>query len=249
MSDNLTVFKAWAPDGALWTQWAKPVLFVGTNAGNPRALEAREVTWLSAGDRETLAVIDLPGREGVEEGFACAKLGYRPVPLYNGVHAPTRAVVETAALTEALFGGAAALDGLRLLPDAPPVFLLDSERMSGRNTQPGMYDNRWCVFPQDMPSAAFLRRHGIRRVVVRARWILDDLSHILRRYQEQGITIYQSMGDAPKEVQVHRPPRYKGIAYRFLVILGLRRNSAGGFGGRIPEPMESNAGFHYYGHG
>ena len=40
---------------------------------------------------------------------------------------------------------------------APPAFLLDSDRMKAPAPDPGRFDNRWLVFPQDFPSAAFLR--------------------------------------------------------------------------------------------
>ena len=30
MNDNYNTYRIWAPDNALWTQWAKPVLFART---------------------------------------------------------------------------------------------------------------------------------------------------------------------------------------------------------------------------
>jgi hypothetical protein len=108
--------------------------------------------------------------------------------------------------------------------------------MTGNPKQPGKYDNRWSVFPQDMPSAAFLSKRGIREVIVRSDRIQDDLAHILRRYQEQGIKISMCDGTEVREITVSKPSRFKSLFYRFGVILGLRRNAAGGFGGIVPEP-------------
>ncbi len=120
--------------------------------------------------------------------------------------------------------------------------MLDSKRMAGCGKKPGTYDNRWCVFPQDMPSAAFLLNAGIRRVIVRSARIHNDLSHILLRYQKEGIEIQLCTGQEIEKITVVKPSRFRSISYRFSVILGLTRNSAGGFGGMIPEPTQSRYG-------
>lgn len=250
--NNITVYKIWAPDDALWTEWAKPVLFIKA-AGDPEAgITVPLIQWLPQRERDTAVVVDLPGIDGVYESLGLADMGYRPVPLYNGVYGPNNSamIVKVEGIVAALYEGAKHLEQCNLEFDAPPAFILDSDRMSGLGREPGKFDNRWCVFPQDMPSAGFLLQQGIRKVIIRSNEIQNDLSHILRRYQEQGIQIL-SCDDSGiiKEINVVRPSRFKSLFYRFEVIAGLKRNGTGGFGGKIPEATQSSSGGRYYGLG
>ncbi|NLU52725.1 MAG: hypothetical protein GXX10_07670 [Clostridiaceae bacterium] len=252
MSRNLETYKIWAPDNALWTQWAKPVLFFWEpGLVNYFKLEIPEIKWIQSVDTHTMIIVDLPGSSGVSEALALARLGYRPVPLYNGVNSQTEStIVKVADIARALYKGADELSTYYIRSDAPPVFMLDSNRMSGRGKEPGKFDNRWCVFPQDMPSSAFLIRTGINKVIVRADSIQNDLSHILCRYQEAGIEIYLSKDEEIKKIPVVKPSMFKSLSYRFKTILGLTRNAAGGFGGHIPEPTQSSSsGVRYHGYG
>jgi len=255
---QIYTYKIWAPDGALWTQWAKPVLFANPNPGYgvfniPETTFPDEI--LSAADaKDTAVIFDLPGKEGLEKGLALARAGgYRPVPLYNGVEGPNEEamVVNVKEIVNVLFQSANILSGLNLINEAPPVFLLDSNRMKGRGKQRGKYDNRWCVFPQDMPSAAFLLDQGIKKVAVCSEGgkIQNDLSHILYRYQEQGVKIYLLNGQL-KETKISKPSKFGSLSYRFKTILGLRRNATGGFGALVPETTQysggASAGYGYY---
>lgn len=252
MRDNLEAYKEWAPEGARWTQWAKPVMFMSTAETVFAKLEIPEVDWLQGLESNTMIIVDLPGERGVVESLALARMGYRPVPLYNGVDGRVYSmVVKVGEIRKALFTGADELAGYDISPDAPPVFMLDSNRMAGSGKQPGTYDNRWCVFPQDMPSASFLLKAGIRRIIVRSDKIQNDLAHILLRYQKEGIEIYLCPDREIKKISVVRPSRFKSLSYRFSVILGLTRNGAGGFGAKIPEPVDSSysSGGRYYGFG
>jgi len=178
--------------------------------------------------------------------LALARAGhYRPIPLYNGVEGPSEEsmVVNVKEITDALFQSANILEGLDLSPGAPPVFLLDSDRMKARGKQRGKYDNRWCVFPQDMPSASFLLDKGIKKVAVCSEGgkIQNDLSHILYGYQGQGVKIYLLNGSL-KETKISKPSRFGSLSYRFKTILGLRRNATGGFGALVPEATQHSGG-------
>ena len=250
MRNNLEVYKVWAPDDALWTQWAKPVLFMHSAEVRFKNLDIPELGWTQSVESQTMIIVDLPGEIGVVESMALARLGYRPVPLYNGVDGRAFSMmVKVGEIATALFHGAEILATYNISPEAPPVFMLDSNRMAGRGKQPGTYDNRWCVFPQDMPSAAFLMNAGIRRVIVRSAGIQNDLSHILLRYQKEGIEIHLCTGEEIEKISVVKPSKFRSLSYRFSVILGLTRNGAGGFGGKIPEPTQSSSGGRYYGYG
>jgi hypothetical protein len=261
---NIEVFKIWAQDGVLWTEWAKPVLFAGMVHPGSYPLKIPDINWadmsVSTAGKDTALIVDLPDEKGVEESLALAQFGYRPVPLYNGVAGTygTGIAVSVRDLVRALYTGAGILQTILIKKDAPPVFMLDSRRMSGVSKYPGKYDNRWCIFPQDMPSATFLIKQGIRRVIIRTAReqdnplgnIKDDLTHVLRRYQEAGIKMQHTVGDGEiKDITVTTPPRFKSLFYRFQVMTGLTRNAAGGFGGSIPDPQMSDSGGRYYGIG
>lgn len=236
MRDNLETYKIWAPDGALWTQWAKPVMFIYKTINRSTKLDIPELSWIQSLDMHTMIIVDMHGDSAVTESLALARLGYRPVPLFNGVDTQhSKVIVKVRDIAKALYSGADELSTYAIRYDAPPVFMLDFDRMIESRKHPGTYDNRWCVFPQDMPSAAFLQDHGIQRVIVRSIAIQDDLSHILYRYQEAGIEIHQCAGELPRKINITRPSNYKSLLYRFKVILGLTRNYAGGFGGIVPE--------------
>ena len=207
-------------------------------------LEIPEVDWLQGLESNTMIIVDL--LRGVVESLT-ARMGYRPVPFTMVGWAYTQC--QSGQIRKALFTGADEY-GYDISPDAPPVFMLDSNRMAGSGNSRA-YDNRWCVFPQDMPSASFLLKAGIRRIIVRSEKIQNDLAHILLRYQKEGIEIYLCPDREIKKISVVRPSRFKSLSYRFSVILGLTRNGAGGFGAKIPEPVDSSysSGGRYYGFG
>ena len=249
MDNRLESYKIWAPPYVFWSQWAKPALFAGAIYGrgvSQNITEFPEIHWLSSADPRTAIIVDLPNKLGVEEGLALACLGYRPVPLYNGVAGPSP-IVDVQPIAAALFDGANVLRGLSIRDDAPPVFLLDADRMKGGVKQPGKYDNRWCVFPQDMPSVACLLERNIDRVIVRSLVTQTDLEHILRRYQDKGIKISLCDGKYIRSITVTKLHRFGSLLYRFKVVSGLTRNAAGGFGGKVPYP--SQGGGPYYGFG
>lgn len=240
---NEEIFDAWAPADVLWSQWAKPVLFAQrsdvmppTTAAAPPALA--DDRWLPPASGQRAIVVDLPALDALRTGLALARRGHRPVPLYNTCDDPA-AVLDVRSLVAALAGAADDLRRAALPPDAPPAFLLDSNRMRPAVLpSPGKFDNRWVVFPQDFPSATFLHSRGIREVVLiqEGDKPQEDLAHVLRRWQEAGLSIHvMPPRDAtPQPIVVQKPSWFKTLGYRLVAISGLRRNNAGGFGAVIP---------------
>ena len=251
--NKVYAYEMWAPKTSIWRAWAKPVLFSSMEDFgymDERFLNIPELSalkWSNKLESDSMIIVDLPGKAGVEEGIALAQKGCRPVPLYNGVcvNSGYLPVIDCENIVSALCNATIQLERIVLEDDAMPVFLLDSNRMNGSKKQPGRYDNRWSVFPQDMPSATFLQQNGIHKVVVRTDKIQDDLAHILYRYKEQGIEIFLCKGENVKSVDVTKPSRFKSLIYRYKVAVGLTRNSTGGFGGRIPDLQESSGGGYY----
>ena len=259
-------YAIWAPSDSAWSSWVIPVPFAHlfcSDAGLPSELPPYNLDWVyPRNSREIAVVVDLPGADAIYYGLTLLSHGFRPVPVLDGSPGPfgvpastsdsfsltsgTRrplSTVDMTALLLALCRGVSRLRSKRLEHDAPPAFLLDANRMVGvRSETSEIFDNRWLVFPQDFPSARFLREHGIRKVIlVHDRFVpqpQDDLAHVLLRWQEEGITIeskFARSDEAPVPIQVNRPSRFRVAWYRGLAILGLRRNDAGGFGGYPPD--------------
>ena len=243
---NEECFEAWAPEGIHWSRWAKPALFAGlANVGARAGAEnwsVHDVSWTPEPRGKTAIVVDLPGAESVVVGLALARRGYRPVPVYNTSVGPS-AVIDVEPLARFLDAGAEALREIRLPADAPPAFLLDADRMApGKPLVPGRYDNRWIVFPQDFPSANYLLSQGIAEVLLLQTGQgepREDLAHVLLRWQDAGIQLRAAdvaTGGQPRELRVSPPSLFRRAWYRAAALMGLRRNSAGGFGAVIPIP-------------
>lgn len=245
--DGRAVYDVWAPPDAVWSDWVRPVLFAQM-PDDPASDESRsrtefDLTWFDAGSGDTAVVVDLLGETSVELGLALADAGLRPVPLFNGCDGPS-AVLDVKPMIRRLRDGADDLRRLSLPPDAPPAFLLDSRRMQVKPPPPGQYDNRWLSFPQDFPSANFLRSRGIRKVILVDTHPTprEDLAHTLRRWQEAGLELLVkdwSSKHGPRTLNVPRPRWYRAAWQRMLAMIGLQRNSAGGFGAMVPMPGSS----------
>lgn len=288
------IFEAWAPAGAIWSQWMKPVLFAqmgrsftqasvaipppppgfqptalgggvpaSSIAGQPAPSSfgispptslasvtlpdwrTRDASWAQQAN-DTAMVIDLPGVDALTVGLALTQRGFRPVPMFNACQGPN-AACDLSAVLLGLEQWAADVRAASLPPEAPPAFLLDSERLiPKRPLTPGTFDNRWVVFPQDFPSANFLLSRGIRRVIlVGSAQPLQDLAHVLLRWQEAGIAIeaFVAGSPSPEPIVVKKPSSFRSLWARFLVAMGLKRSSAGGFGAAIPV-QSSGGGYH-----
>lgn len=246
------LYEIWAPRGAVWSPWAKAVIFanfqwpeVSSPPDSPPHLP-----WLAHSDRLAI-VADLPGSFGVELAIAMARRGYRPVPLYNA--APAAGVVpelvDIRSIQVAFSNFADELNSLRLPFNAPPAFLLDANRRGGGVIGvPGQFDNRSICFPTDFPSAAFLTGQGITTALLVSQTDRNpqaDLSHALLRWQQAGIKILSiALNDnqPAQPIQVQKPSRFRTLWYGWLAAVGLKHNPLGGFGGRVPFPSQGGWG-------
>ena len=240
------LFSYWAPAGADWSNWVKPVLFAGYNGQQlePLPLPEIDVAWAPPAEGRTALVIDLPGALGVHVGLALAQRGYRPVPLYNAVLPPpgVRSVVDGMPILAALVRGVDQLKALSIPSSAPPAFLLDADRRFGEpRPAPPAFDNRSVCFPTDFPSAMLLQTRGITRaMLVQAGYFQPqpDVGHTLRLWQRNGIELSShavGKGAQPKPLSVFRPSVLGWIGYRVLMLLRLRTAPLGGFGGMLNE--------------
>jgi hypothetical protein len=240
------IYEAWVPQGGVWSLWARPVLF----AQMPDTVEpsseqpwlAMAIDWVPPPGEKVVVVLDLPGDVAVHFGLALAGRGFRPVPLFNGCTGPNEAI-DQGPILRALQAGAAYLGGLSLPADAPPAFLLDSRRgYAERPLRPGVFDNRWKVFPEDFPSEEVLQQRAVRRVLLvqRDRYeTYDDLARVLRYWQEAGIALeakYLAEPGPPRRLVVPAIPWYRRWWYGLLALLGVQRSPRDGFGYVVPEP-------------
>jgi hypothetical protein len=254
------IFEIWAPPGGEWSLWARPILFaqMPDTGGGPASAEpgrvpglywapgrepwnVLDVAWAPGTSERVVLVVDLPGEESVRTGLALAGRGYRPVPLYNACTGPHE-VIDQRSIIAALQAGAGYLAS-QALTDAAPALLLDAMRMSpAQEIRPGVFDNRWQVFPQDFPSAAFLMRRGFTRALLVQRSRLEpqeDMEHVLLRWQEAGMVVEAkdvARATVPASITIARPQWYRAAWQRVLAILHLRRGLRGGFGGEVPSP-------------
>ena len=205
-------FRIWAPAGAKWTDWARPVPFLaaGEDFGDycDPDFSVAAAAYIDENDKGTALIVDLPGAESVREGLALAKAGYRPVPIFNGTMGQkgARAVTDNWLPGAALLLAAAELAKIKLGEDAPPAFLTDSSRRNRFRMEPSMYDNSWDVYPQDLPSAEYLLGNGIQKVIVIGDSVFPDLKKILYGFQKKGLEIFRAERyESPKRVKLWRP--------------------------------------------
>jgi len=207
-------FQMWTPKGARWIDWVRPVPFVMIDMdGRLNTITNFTIpciNYISGLEPDTAIFLDLPGYESVKEGLALAKLGWRPIPVYNGTNEQqgAMALVDNHTTESALLWGAKELQSIKLANDAPPVFLLDSCRTHRHKMNVSVFDNSWDLYPQDIPSAEYFLRHGINKILVRGNLIQMDLRKILYKFGKKGITTLFTNGfEQPKGVPVKKPPR------------------------------------------
>ncbi|MCL2522749.1 MAG: hypothetical protein FWE36_07835 [Erysipelotrichales bacterium] len=210
MYSRKELFSIWAPkDGFVWTRYAKPALFVHAEHVRAKSVTVAnipsEIKQFS--DGKTAIIADLPGDESILVGLGLIKNGYRPVPLFNGIHETNTgrlsSIIDNTPIINALVGGANIVESAIIANDAPPVFLLDSNRNKEVSETENSFDNQWSVDFDDLPNVEYMRRQGIRKILI---WtsgkVNDDLIPILQAYESVGIeaVIYdvsQNVNNAP----------------------------------------------------
>src|ERR1700733_3368357 len=255
---NLTpreIFELWAPADSIWSPWVSPAVFTQIDCRRPYEEKNNlDPSWPeSRASRENAVVIDLPGVQSIRLAMLLAERGYRPIPILNvspspdaGETAHPYIVLDMRDLVNELCLAIPRLQNIPIAPNAPPVFFPDSPRLEGTApVKDVMFDNRWMVFPQDFPSAAFLAQQKITSVTLvqsKRTQPLEDLSHALMRWQEAGVEIFTQdtvASSAPEKITIWKPSRFKAAWYRALAIMGLQRSSAGGFGSFIPQSFSA----------
>ncbi len=193
---NKECYKIWAPTGKRWTDWVRPVPFIAAQADvkgyHAGELAIPNIDFVDEKWENAAVIVDLPGDESVEIGLALAKMGYRPIPIYNGTveQENARATVDNQTVGAALFWGAQVLEQIEISDEALPVFLLDKNRLNRFKLDVSLFDNSWDVYPQDLPSADYFFKNGINKIMVVSDSLSKDLKAIFRKFKKKNMDIY-----------------------------------------------------------
>ena len=205
------VYKKWAPTGKRWVDWVRPVPFIGIDT--PYQVHEfiddsiPKIFYINNLSKDTAIIIDIEGVDSIKEGIALAHLGYRPIPIFNGTN-PSIGVSSTtnnAMIEPLLVWGALELEKIVLEEDAPPVFLLDRNRLNRYKIDPSIFDNSWDIYPQDIPSSDYFLQNGITKIVVRGNQLSRDLKKVLYPYQKKNIKILFTNGyEEAREIKIKK---------------------------------------------
>jgi len=170
---------AWAPPAASpWRPFYKPTLVaaisvVQSAAAPIRATGADSVDWAAeefarSTDLTNAAVfVDLPGPRSVEWGTVLMRRGFQPVVTFNNWPHQKGLLPLEKTLGALIFHAEEAARARALLsPQAPPVFLLEGQRLfqKGVDPSPGVFDNRFFHAFADFPPHDALKSRQINRV-------------------------------------------------------------------------------------
>ncbi len=200
------IYKIYAPEGAKWTEWVRPVPFVAIDTYHRQPIGDwldRKAMFLKEYQQDTAMFIDLPGKESIELGIDLAHIGYRPIPVFNGTdeQQDTQATTNTYLIESCLINGSEKLKNIQLKNDANPAFLLDSYRTNRYRAKESIFDNSWDLYKHDIPTSEYFKKNGIVKIIVVGDKIQPDLKKIFLKFQEKGMEIYITDGYVfPKKV-------------------------------------------------
>lgn len=193
------IYKIYAPNGAKWTDWVRPVPFVAIDTYNRKPIAdwmERKAMFLKNYQQDTAIFVDLPGKESIELSIDLAYKGYRPIPIFNGTDEQpgSQATTNTYLIESCLINGSEKLKNIKLDNNANPAFLLDSYRTNRYRAKESIFDNSWDLYKQDIPSAEYFKQNGITKIIIVGDAIQRDLKKIFLKFQEKGIDIYLTDG-------------------------------------------------------
>ena len=213
---NREAFEVWTSGDSKWVNWVRPAPFVlsesdwSDHAKCFISFDIPDVFYTEKLQKDTAIVVDRCGYNSINEGLALAELGWRPIPLYNGTNEQygAMALVDNHGIECALLWGADGLKTLSFNKDAPPAFLLDSNRMHRYKMKVSVFDNSWDLYNQDIPSPEYFISNGVDKIVIVGEKIHKDLRTIFYVFQKNGIRFFYTDGyNKPEEVRIKKPFR------------------------------------------
>lgn len=209
------IYKIYAPNGAKWAEWVRPVPFIAIDTYNREPIVDwvdRRVFFLKEYEQDAAIFIDLPGKESIELSIALASIGYRPIPLFNGTDEQinAQATNNTYWVECCLINGGQKLKNIFLSNNANPAFVLDSLRTNRYRAKDSIYDNSWDLYKQDIPTAEYFINSGIKKIIIVGNTIQRDLKKIFYDFQLKKIEIYLTDGYAlPKRIMLKKTIKEK----------------------------------------
>lgn len=208
------IYKIWAPEGTKWTNWVRPVPFIELdNLSKSKKIydtTLPKINYIQQ-NRENIAIIvDLSGFNSITEGISLVQYGFRPIPLYNGTteQENSMSTTDNNSIKVGLIWGANILKEMKIEKDAPPAFLIDSNRLNRHKINVSVFDNSWDLYHQDLPTAEYFLKNGIGTIIIRGDKVAKDLNKILFEFPKKGVRILFANGyDEPREVKLKKPPR------------------------------------------
>ena len=193
------IYKIWAPQNNKWSRWVRPVPFVAIDTYKRKEVNSW-IDYKASAFKEYIdnaaIFVDLYGEESIEYGIALAKIGYIPIPIFNGTDETKDAnsSVETFLVESYLISGAKRLNEIKIKEDALPAFLLGVRRLRRYRDSLSTFDNSWDLYNQDIPSIDYLKKNGVEKIIVVGEKVQRDLRKIFFKYQDAGIKICSTNG-------------------------------------------------------
>ena len=199
------IYKIWAPEGCKWVEWVRPVPFFFIKKYNHNEfyniLDLKNI-FIDKYLEDTAIFVDLIGARSIEFGIALSKIGYRPIPIFNGSdpNIGTIGISDNELLEEALITGSMKLKELKIKKDANPVFLLDSVRTQRYRKSFSVFDNSWDLYGQDIPSYDYFKNNGIKKIIVVSDTIQRDLRKIFFKFKDMDFFITDGFNPVKKVI-------------------------------------------------
>ena len=208
------IYKIWAPEGTKWTNWVRPVPFIELdNLSKSKKIydtTLPKINYIEQNKKNIAIIVDLPGFKSITEGISLAQYGFRPIPLYNGTTEQENSMPTTDnnSIQAGLIWGANILKEIKIEKDAPPAFLIDSNRLNRHKINVSVFDNSWDLYHQDLPTAEYFLKNGIDTIIIRGDKVAKDLNKILFEFPKKGVRILFANGyNDPREVKLKKPLR------------------------------------------
>ena len=196
------LYKVYAPPNAKWVEWVRPVSFVSITSKDFESVtffEKRNISFLPKYDSRAAIFVDLPGIASLEVAVSLAEIGYRPIPIFNGVNEQKGALllVNNHIVQKGIICAGEFIKNIKLNNDASPAFLVDSSRLNTHRSSETIYDNSYDIYEHDLPSCKYFKDNGIDRIIIVSSAIHRDLKEIFLKYQDDGLEFYLTDGYGP----------------------------------------------------
>lgn len=99
---NIDIFKIWSNSSSKWINWVRPVPFISIddnlNLHTCNNIEIKPITYVnntSSFYSDLAIIVDLPNTDSISEGLSLAKIGFIPIPVFNGCDTQKRCNVHS----------------------------------------------------------------------------------------------------------------------------------------------------------